>query len=95
MLYYEIEVYPQRVVVNEVDRLSMYHQKAWVDGQAWLYKIERSTMFPPEDKGWFGRGLNTVFWHAKNSGNHVTFEPVNQVKRRRAEKHHEKQLRLF
>lgn len=95
MLYYLIEVCPQRVVVNEVDKLSMYHQKARVDGEDWLYKIVRSKLFPPKDKGWYGRALNTIFWHAKNSGDHVTFEPVNHVKRRRATKHHERQLRLF
>lgn len=95
MLYFEIEVHSQRVVVNEVDRLAIYHQKAWVDGQAWLYKIKRSKLFPPKDKGWYGRALDTIFWHAKNSGEHVTFEPVNHAKRMRSMKQHEKQMPLF
>lgn len=95
MLYYNVEVHPQRVLVNEVKRLAMYDQKAIVDGVTWLYKIKRSKRFPPKDKDWYGRALNTIFRHAKNSGGHVTFDPIDQAGLRRAMKRHEKQIRLF
>lgn len=95
MLYYKVEVFPQRVVINEVKSLRMYDVKARVDGDDWLYRIVRSKWQPPKDKGWFGRGLNNVYYHAKNSGDHVTFVPVHRVKRQRTIKRHPNQRELF
>jgi hypothetical protein len=95
MLYFEVEVYPQRVVVNEVKKLSMYDHKAIVDGDTWLYKIKRSKLFPPQDKGWHGRGLNALYWHAKNSGSYVIFVPVEYAKRQKKIKRHADQIGLF
>ena len=95
MLYYEVEVFAQRVVINEVKSVRMYDVKARVDGTEWLYRIFKNPLLPPLDKGWFGRATNTVYWHAKNSGNYVTFTPVERVKRARKSKIHPDQRRLF
>ncbi len=95
MLYFELEVHPQRVVINEVKSLATYDYKARVDGQEWLYKIKKSKKHPPKDKYWFSRAETTLFWHAKNSGNYVTFVPVEHVKKRRKVKRHPNQIELF
>lgn len=95
MLYFRLEVFPQRVVVNEVKSLRMYDVKARVDGTDWLYVIVRSEHSKPQDKEWFGRGMQTAYWHAKNSGNYVTFDQVHHLKRARKIKHHPNQVRLF
>lgn len=95
MLYFKVEVFPQRVQVLEVYKLSMYHHKASVDGDTWLYKVVKSKWQPPQDKGWFERAVNTIYWHANNSGNNVKFHEVHYQKRVQKSKRHEKQIALF
>lgn len=95
MLYFLVTVHESRVVVSEVDEVGMYHCKAYVDGDTWLYKIEKAKFETPLDKGWYERGTTMVFWHAHNSGYNVKFEAVHQKQKRRAKKLHDNQLELL
>lgn len=81
MLYFEVDVHQQAVIINEVESVTMHHQKAVVDGEERLYMIKRNKLSWPKDKGWFDRALITLYWHAKNAGEYVFFVPVEQVKK--------------
>lgn len=95
MLYFEVVVYPQRVEVKTVlEPLKSYDVSALVDGEQWLYRIKKS----PTGRmalAWRGRGLQTAHYHAKNSGERVTFQEVRYVTKAQKNKIHPDQIKLF
>lgn len=95
MLYFKAIVYPARIEIIEYEHLGVYHHKAIVGRQEWLYKIEKSKKQPPQDKGWFERASPTIFWHAANSGYCVKWVEVHKVKKARKRKVHANQIEMF
>lgn len=95
MLYFDVIVYPQRVVVHEfVKALKTYHVSAEVDGDTWRYRIKKH-MPEPMPETWYGRGLQQAYYHAKNSGEHVVFQRVYHKKMTRKQKISNRQIGLF
>lgn len=74
----------QSVIVKETKGLSVHHAKAIVDGEEYFYQVVKDTSNVMEvggskiKKSMFGRGINQVFYHAKNAGNIVRFIPIGR-----------------
>lgn len=86
MKHFEVIISPKLIEIEEVDNpLSVTHVSAKVDGEEYVYKIKIKKGFKAKDlsKGWFGRGSNSAFYHAKNAGNIVRFNPVDNKSRKR------------
>lgn len=95
MLHFDIVVYQQRVVVNELTReLSKYDVSVDVDGDIWRYRIKKATgeKLP---RGWRERGFQQAHYHAKNSGEHVVFKQVTRSQYVARRKLHPNQMKLF
>ena len=95
MRQFIVVVHEQRVVVSEQEKpLPMYDVSANVDGDKWRYRIKRK-QGAKLHRGWRERGNQQAYYHARNSGHHVTFDEVYHAKRRRQKKIHANQLPLF
>jgi len=95
MLYFDVVVYPQRVVVRELEgQQKTYHLSAKVDGEIWRYRITKHAPGRMSET-WRGRGTQQAYYHAKNSGESVEFQPVSHTRNVARRKINPDQLRLF
>lgn len=89
MKHFEVIISPKLIEIEETDKpLSVTHVSATVDGEDYVYKICIKKGLKQKDvsKGWFGRGSNSAFYHARNAGNIVRFNPVDNKSRKRRKK---------
>lgn len=95
MRFYIVVVKPRNIYASERTKpINTIHARAVVDGEDWIYQIAQPIRSGNSGDNWFERGLNYVFYHAKNGGDRVEFKQVNR-KRRRTKKISDKQLSLF
>jgi fibronectin type 3 domain-containing protein len=95
MLWFDVIVHPQRVAVIEVaSELKKYDVSVNVGGEIWRYRIYNKTN-DKRNKTWRDRGMQQAYYHAKNGGDHVTFEQVTRSQYVARRKVHDKQVELF
>lgn len=92
MRYFTVTVYQARVQVKETFApFRTYDYRATVDGDKWLYKIVKHKNNLDKSNRWRMRSTQQIWYHAKNSGTHVSFEPC-AIRRPYKRKISEKQL---
>lgn len=81
--YWKVEVSPNVVWIDVADKVpKTIHVDANVDGERHQYTIKVMKPYKQKEvgKGWFGKGVNQAFYHAKNQGERVKFLPVSTRK---------------
>lgn len=95
MKHFSVEVGERCIKVWEQDNaLSAVHVRANVDGERFAYQIKKAK-YANLGKGWFSRGSNHAYYHAKNSGSHVRFEHVTRKKKSKKEEVSPKQMEML
>ena len=95
MRHFDVIVCPKMVTVLELEVPSWtYDVSANVDGDKYLYRITKQAHIHMKS-GWRERGYVQAFYHAKNAGNHVTFNRVDAPGRTRKKRRSVNQMRLF
>lgn len=95
MKHFLVEIGEKSIKVHEQKKpLSTVHICANVDGERHVYQIKKKK-YAKLRSGWFSRGSNHAYYHARNSGNYVTFTPVTPRKSSNKKEISTKQLEMF
>jgi len=93
---FEVKVGVFSVSVWTVTKLDEYHFSAIVDGEPYHYKIVNDAKLGGSvKKEAFGRASVEVHYHAKNAGNVVRFQPVNNTRAKRKKEISKDQRGMF
>lgn len=95
MRYFTVTLHPLRVQIDETPAaFTNPDAVATVDGDKWLYKIEKHMNTIKLGLHWRSRAYHNIHYHAHNSGTIVRFEPTH-AQRAYKPKIHEKQLSFW
>ncbi len=95
MRYFIVTIQSRSVRIQEVkEELKTFDAIAVVDGEQFIYLIKKSRHSAAQGKDWRQSAYRDIQYHARNSGENVSFEEVHRNSTRK-QKISEKQPPLF